>query len=551
MPGKIFNITGWGALICLFLFSGCNRTVTLDSLINEMTDRESLTYFPEQLYKHRQFSSYNPASVSPGGEGWFANEDMSHFIRVEQHDGRREFVLFDADGPGVIVRWWMTFYIASDGIIRVYLDNDTVPAVRGEPRELLSGSLLTGPPLAVSVHKGVTIRETGRDLDHNLYLPVPFAGHCKITYECDTLGLNGEGNYFPDVFYNIGFREYSKTTRVRSFSAKALLKAGPLLEKTNRVLCSDTVNSVEEKPFEELILPGDSFSVSFNRPGHAVNYVSLRISASDTCQSLRSTVLSASFDGTETIRVPVGDFFGTGYMMHPHKTRMNQTFANGMMESLWVMPFQKECRLTFINFGAEPVTISGKAGLTNYRWKSNSMYFGVTWHQYYHVDTRREDKPYLDLNFVNINGRGLYVGDQVTVFNTSYQWWGEGDEKIYVDGESFPSVFGTGSEDYYGYAFGRPEPFSHPFLSQPVGNGNEGNTNNGGLTVNMRHRSLDAIPFTHSFSSNIELWHWANTRIDYSLTSYYYVGLPYDVNIRWNTENVRHHVARSSRDFEE
>ena len=67
----------------------------------------------------------------------------------------------------------------------------------------------------------------------------------------------------------------------------------------------------------------------------------------------------------------------------------------------------------------------------------------------------------------------MYVGDCLTLFNTVYAWRGEGDEKIYVDGESFPSHFGTGTEDYYGYAWCRPERFTgHPFIAQPDGSGN-------------------------------------------------------------------------------
>ena len=46
------------------------------------------------------------------------------------------------------------------------------------------------------------------------------------------------------------------------------------------------------------------------------------------------------------------------------------------------------------------------------------------------------------------------VGDTLALHNGAAAWWGEGDEKIFVDGETFPSHFGTGSEDYYGYSFG-------------------------------------------------------------------------------------------------
>src|SRR5690606_117559 len=125
-----------------------NNVVSLNSLLEEMTSRENLTFFPEREYRLVQSSSYNRASVSPGEPGWFANSDMSHFIRVEENSGRREFVLMDADGPGSIVRWWMTFYKAQNGTIRIYIDNDPVPVIQGAPAELLSGNMLSGPPLA-------------------------------------------------------------------------------------------------------------------------------------------------------------------------------------------------------------------------------------------------------------------------------------------------------------------------------------------------------------------------------------------------------------------
>ncbi len=92
---------GFAGLVLLALIaSGCNGIVTIGSLLNEMTSRESLTRFPEREFTHHQSSSYNRESVAPDKEGWFANSDMSHFIRIEQNDGRREFVMLDADGPG-------------------------------------------------------------------------------------------------------------------------------------------------------------------------------------------------------------------------------------------------------------------------------------------------------------------------------------------------------------------------------------------------------------------------------------------------------------------
>ena len=91
---------------------------------------------------------------------------------------------------------------------------------------------------------------------------------------------------------------------------------------------------------------------------------------------------------------------------------------------------------------------------------------------------------------------------------------GEGDEKVYVDGETFPSHFGTGTEDYYGYAWGRYEPWiNHPFVAQPLGDGCYAHI---GLAPNTRVRSLDAIPFIWRLRFDMELFDWSNIHLNYA-----------------------------------
>ena len=521
--------------------------------MEEMTARENLTFFPVKTYNLHQFSSYNRESVSPEKEGWFANNDMSHFIRVEENSGRREFVMFDADGPGAVVRWWMTFYKAQNGILRVYIDNDTTPVIKGSPKDLLRGNLIAGAPLAAAVQEGAPLGEEGRDYDHNFYVPLPFSSHCKITYECDSLELRFEnegiavpqGYWWPDVFYNIGYRIYPGEVKVESLSKQILENAKAAIEETRTRLLNNPDKSVAEEEFKKVLLPGDSMLLELSRKDFAINRLVVRMEAVNMPQALRSTVISADFDGYRTVWVPVGEFFGTGYSQVTHKTWMNQVDDSGTMESFWIMPFREKCILTIKNYSSDTVHLEGAAGLEPYKWKTGSMYFGASWHEYYNINSRDEKGSPYDLNFIEIKGKGLYVGDQITLFNNTYEWWGEGDEKLFVDGEAFPSSFGTGSEDYYGYSFGRQEPFSHPFLSQPVGTGNM----SWGPTVNMRHRSLDAIPFNSSISSNIELWHWASIRMNYALTTFYYLMPPFSLNITPDIESVKHPVVLSKIDF--
>jgi hypothetical protein len=541
------------SIFCMLISAGCSNKVTLVSLANEMTSRENLSEFPSVPYTHHQFSSYNRESFSPEKEGWFANNDMSHFLRVENNSGRREFVMFDADGPGAVVRWWMTFYKAQNGTLRVYIDSDTIPVIKGTPEELLRGKLIANPPLAVAVQEGAPLGEEGRDYDHNFYVPLPFSEHCKITYECDSLVMRHEnegiavpsGYWWPDVFYNIGYRAYAKSVKVESVSGLSLENARKLLDETGERLLRNEVVSSQNRLFDKVLQPGDSLAIEFNDTGTALNHLMVKLEAMNINQALRSTVFKAAFDDHKTIWVPAGEFFGSGYTLNPHKTWMNQVDDDGRMESFWMMPFREKCQLTFINLGRESVSLTGTAGLTPYKWKQESMYFGASWHEYYHINSRDERGSPFDLNFIDIKGKGIYVGDQITLFNNTYKWWGEGDEKIFVDGESFPSSFGTGSEDYYGYSFGRQEPFSHPFISQPVGTGNM----SWGPTVNMRLRSLDAIPFSSSLNSNIELWHWADIRMNYALTTFYYVMPPFRININPDVESVKHPVVLSKIDF--
>jgi hypothetical protein len=124
-------------------------------------------------------------------------------------------------------------------------------------------------------------------------------------------------------------------------------------------------------------------------------------------------------------------------------------------------------------------------------------------------------------------------------------WWGEGDEKIYVDGEAFPSFLGTGTEDYYGYAWCRPEKFTHPFIAQPTGEGNL----SPGMTVNMRYRTLDAIPFQSEIQADIELWHWVKTTINYAMSSFWYARPGVETNVEPDVESVKKPVALERSDI--
>ena len=102
------------------------------------------------------------------------------------------------------------------------------------------------------------------------------------------------------------------------------------------------------------------------------------------------------------------------------------------------------------------------------------MHFHAKWRAQFDVPTR----PMIDWNYLTAKGQGVFAGVAFAIDNPVKDWWGEGDEKIYVDGETFPSHFGTGTEDYYGYAWCWPGLFTHAYHAQPRcdGPGNYGRT---------------------------------------------------------------------------
>lgn len=232
-------------------------------------------------------------------------------------------------------------------------------------------------------------------------------------------------------------------------------------------------------------------------------------------------MLAISFDGEQTVLCPVGKFYGIGSRQLSNNTFYVNASPDGVMTAYWAMPFEKEARLSVINQSHEDVSLEMfRLTAADSEWDSKkSMYFHASWCENLNIDA--SDRS--DYNYVRIKGKGRYVADGLAVYNhhPGFQgdsWWGEGDEKIFVDGEDFPSHFGTGTEDYYSYAYCRPQSFSHPPISQPSGEGNK----KPGLTQNNRYRLLDDIPFEKSLDFYMEIWHAYDTPVDYSPATFWY-----------------------------
>lgn len=505
-------------ITCIFclLFSigvSAQKTITTASLLRDMTDRDLIANYPDPYYESKQFSSYERESKAKDMPGWYANRDYNQFLREENINNRREFVLFDAEGPGAVVRFWSTVAdYKGKGILRIYLDGNKKPEIEGEILSVLGKNSLTDYPLSASVSEKAIEQYRG----YNLYFPIAFASSCKITYESEAIH-KGE-----ILYYNIGYRVYERGTKIQSFKQSDLVTYAEQIKETNRNL-SNYERMIPEKNKKnhyetKRLNPQDRLTAKLKGKA-AIRKIAVKLSGEDYEQALRSTVMKINFDGKENVWVPLGDFFGTGYQLSPYKTWYTEVTPDSILSCYWVMPFQKNCEVSIENCGNRDVKfLSMDITTSSWKWTDKSMYFGAGWYELYNLNTRK-NRDFFDLNFVNLQGQGVLVGTGVTVYDPVGIWWGEGDEKIYVDGERFPSTFGTGTEDFFGYAWCRLEAFEHPFIAQPRGDGN----NSVGMSSNVRFRALDGIPFKKQLQFDMEMWHHVETRVNYAPTSYYYL----------------------------
>jgi hypothetical protein len=406
------------------------------------------------------------------------------------------------------------------GTLRIYVDDYSKPAIEDVAYDIISGNVLCSTPLASSV----SILSPYENRGHNLYFPIPYSQRCKVTYESENLKDDHpeqRSTSTEDIFYNINYRTYQQGVKVIPWTVSEMEKNQSLIDKVQKQL-ADKDRDVVEKARIDLNVnlhqgEGKSFTVS---GAYAIQQLSMEIQAADQEQALRSTVLEIAFDGERTVWSPVGDFFGIGYKPLYTSTWFTQAEKGGLMSSFWVMPFKKECVITLHNLGEQEVAVANAfAAYNDWKWDNRSMYFGASWQQYTGIYAGPHGDA-LDLNYVTLEGKGVFVGNALAVFNTVKGcWWGEGDEKIYVDGETFPSHFGTGSEDYFGYAWGRPEEFTdHPYIAQPVGTGSF----EVALSVNTRYRGLDGIPFNKSIQVDMELWPWGKSKYNYATGAIWY-----------------------------
>lgn len=461
------------------------NALTYRDLVRRIVDLDRLAFRPPPGERTALASSYDRASrydaASDRYLDWGANDDGSGVVRME--GGRA--VLADLEGPGCLWRIWSA--TAGPGAVRIFLDGSDAPAVD-----------LPFAGYFDRQHAPFTRRElvyTTAALGHNNYTPIPFQRSCRIVAE------PGWGKY-----YQFTYTRFAPGTRVPTFTRELSSDAAAALDAVNAILAGVEAPAapadVRGRTARHRIGPGATVRVvDVSGPGQLTGIrarLTLPSDADAQRRRLRELVVQCWWDdeAAPAVWAPWGDFFGCAGGAVPFATLPVGLREDGTWYARWRMPYATRAVVAVTNESAETVELhweTEEAPLA--RPMAEALRFHAKWHR--DVLPVRADR-WPDWTLLQTTGVGRYVGTQLHVWNPRGGWWGEGDEKFFVDGERFPSTFGTGAEDYFGYAWSSGNPFVQALHSQPV------NQNNRGHVSANRWHVPDDVPFERSFEAVIE-----------------------------------------------
>ena len=444
------------------------------------------------------------------------NQDAGNFLRVEPNGDQ---VLMDTDGPGVIYRLWSTGVVGTQMSpqcrLQFFFDGEA------RPRLDLSMSELFGskgsrwpfvPPLSVTFESGVGGGEGPANL---CYVPIPFSRHLKIVGR-------------KVMYYHVDYHKLPSTAALESFSYELAEKHRGVLEKAAALWqeVGQRPGLRKEQKVQEwnnvVLAPHQEWRSRLVGPG-TLGTLGVQLT-NPTPRALRGLALEISFEDEKQVcvRTPLGDFFGSGC-----GHRRFQSLPAGMTDSgyyaYWPMPFQKSAVVKIRNDLSEPVTLRGvKIGTIPGTPPGGSGYFHARYVENHDIPLGE------DYHILQVNGRGKFVGTNVTMQNArggTGIFFLEGDEKIYADGEKWPSRWlGTGTEDYFNGAYFWNAP-NKAALARPYG----------GLTFldwgigrvcAYRWHITDFISFEKNLRVDLEHGGVNDSPADYQSVAYYYLDRP-------------------------
>ncbi|MDZ7265442.1 MAG: DUF2961 domain-containing protein [candidate division KSB1 bacterium] len=226
----------------------------------------------------------------------------------------------------------------------------------------------------------------------------------------------------------------------------------------------------------------------------------------------RFSILRFYWDGEKepSVEVPVGDFFACGWGKFAQVSSLPICVNPGSaFNCYWVMPFRKSCKITMENLDDARMTLYYQVNYTLTDVPEDAAYFHA---QFRRVNPLKYKEVYTILD--GVKGWGHYVGTYMCWGSNSSGWWGEGEIKFYIDGDKeFPTICGTGTEDYFCGSYGfvvddKYREFSTPYSGMPQVLPPDGLWNSQQRFGLYRWHIMDPIRFEKDLKVTIQALGW-------------------------------------------
>ncbi len=472
-------------------------TYTYPQLVKRMTDLPALAKLPPVGEKTSMASSYDRASQYDAANDkyikWGANADGRGPAAIGSH-----VEIANIQGPGCIWRIWSAHPSIPrfTGRIKIYLDGSSVPTVDLPFLQYFDGTV---SPFNRSnlVYQVTPLPAKPGEGGYNNFTPISFAKSCHIVAD------KWWGNY-----YQFTYTQFPPGTVVPTFRMNLAPEDSAALDQANQILgqcgqnpTGDAGATTDSKSITAAA--GQATTVDDLSGAGAITALKVKFDLPPDAEAqrvlLRQLTLSITWDGQATPAVwsPLGDFFGdVGGADASYKTLPVGRLEDGTFYGYWYMPYGQKAHLEVGNDGPAPVNMTWEISHAPLDQPiTNLALFHAKWHRDAFLPQRPDRAP--DWTLLTTQGQGRYVGTHLHVWNPHGGWWGEGDDKFFVDGEKFPSSFGTGTEDYFGYAWGLTTHFSQAYHCQVLANWV-------GHTDDNRWHISDSVPFASSLEACLE-----------------------------------------------
>ncbi len=469
-------------------FSSCSKPgeiVPYETLLDRLLD-------PSLMARLDEPGAHVVTSFDPTG----GNNDFNHVLRPGPEGWN---VIADLEGPAYISRFWFTG--SKDGAkrLRFYFDGEKEPSIETTMDQFMGkADPLTLPLAGYEPYCWFS------------WLPVPFKKRLVIMEAAPVAG--------EKLYFHIAYNKLPPGLSVNSFSLPLSEKATKKIEEIKASWNDRDLAAGGDREAEAVLAPGERTTMLALEGAGSIQEVQFtpdwRGLNSPTAieQALRALVVRMYWDGSSSpsVEAPLGALCGSMWKRLRYQS-LHFGLSGETLMLKFPMPFQNGARLEIENTGDAPVPM--KVAAVTGAGMPGAGYFHSGWKKSTPNDVGR---PH---SIAQMKGRGKYVGCILGVQSFDQSWWVlEGDELIWIDGESSPGWKGTGLEDYFNGGWYYGNAIASPLQGMPY----KVHFRN----IQYRLHRADPVRFDTSFAMVFERGPDHKSRAVFESVSFYYLDAP-------------------------